>query len=653
MGYIGKASINNTTYPIGATLYGTCNTAAATVEKAVTCADFDTFITGVTIHVWFAYGNTATSPTLNVNSKGAKAIKLNGDSPGAAVDRSWPSGAMVSFTYDGTSWHMSTYTNTRYSAMTGAGASTAGTSGLVPAPASGDNAKFLRGDGTWAEAGGGSGGGASTEPFYHGKITAISSNILTATVDGYTSYTAGDVFILYYPTSVSNIATNLGDAQLKIKINNLTAYNVYHYYNSSSDYITYKCEEAVVAIKKDTYFIISYQQANVLVYQNEATSVKPIEQGVNAHFEMDLLGVTSHDGRSDNTYIGPFQGTKGCLVYRHNYGQGSGLYQKIFDSNDGTKVYPYVNTFNYEKLLAKFPQVIHTPFVIGPDQFPRFFTTIDQDYYTGRDYLAYDYDSPLITCVGRIWLVDETGVIYRPNLQKMQEYYENNNEYPAGLPYFVDPPLLDGNDSTANVSVYESFEEKIASYTNNYNVSETNPWNEWDPPYVQAIWEMSADSWVNDYESATPLTMSVTNSSENVTILDNESDSHNFTLVAPDPSDDSTLHTEIWNVYVDITNTDLIQYCDIAAAFGFYDYLPPVTQMVDWDPNWHQGAFADNSMYGGLVHYFDASELVYKLVPPNALLVVYGDPDFSDDSGLRTFYACRWKRTIISNTIIK
>ena len=38
--------------------------------------------------------------------------------------------------------------------MTGAGASTAGEKGMVPAPAAGDNTKFLRGDGTWASAGG-------------------------------------------------------------------------------------------------------------------------------------------------------------------------------------------------------------------------------------------------------------------------------------------------------------------------------------------------------------------------------------------------------------------------------------------------------------------------------------------------------------------
>lgn len=36
--------------------------------------------------------------------------------------------------------------------MTGAGSSSAGTKGLVPAPASGDNEKFLAGDGTWKPA---------------------------------------------------------------------------------------------------------------------------------------------------------------------------------------------------------------------------------------------------------------------------------------------------------------------------------------------------------------------------------------------------------------------------------------------------------------------------------------------------------------------
>ena len=41
----------------------------------------------------------------------------------------------------------------RYIAMTGADGTAAGTIGAVPAPAATDNTKFLRGDGTWAEAG--------------------------------------------------------------------------------------------------------------------------------------------------------------------------------------------------------------------------------------------------------------------------------------------------------------------------------------------------------------------------------------------------------------------------------------------------------------------------------------------------------------------
>lgn len=44
-----------------------------------------------------------------------------------------------------------TDTNTTYSPMGGASASTAGTQGLVPAPGKGKQNDFLRGDGTWAE----------------------------------------------------------------------------------------------------------------------------------------------------------------------------------------------------------------------------------------------------------------------------------------------------------------------------------------------------------------------------------------------------------------------------------------------------------------------------------------------------------------------
>lgn len=60
-------------------------------------------------------------------------------------------GKVITYTNsDGTTGTLTTQdTNTTYSAMKGATASAAGATGLVPAPAAGTQAKYLRGDGTW------------------------------------------------------------------------------------------------------------------------------------------------------------------------------------------------------------------------------------------------------------------------------------------------------------------------------------------------------------------------------------------------------------------------------------------------------------------------------------------------------------------------
>ena len=108
MAYICKITdTNGTTGPIGSALYGTCSTASDTVAKVVTLSDFNKLITGVTIHVKFTNSNTATNPTLNVNSTGAKSIYKYGTTvPGTTELTSWPTGAVVSFTYDGSAWIM-------------------------------------------------------------------------------------------------------------------------------------------------------------------------------------------------------------------------------------------------------------------------------------------------------------------------------------------------------------------------------------------------------------------------------------------------------------------------------------------------------------------------------------------------------------------
>lgn len=99
MAYITKKQTNNGAKPIGSNLYGICSTEASTVAKIVSMPDFDVLVEGVTIHVFFQYANTASSPTLQVGSTEAKPIKYNG-----LLDGSWEAGGFISFTYYNGAW---------------------------------------------------------------------------------------------------------------------------------------------------------------------------------------------------------------------------------------------------------------------------------------------------------------------------------------------------------------------------------------------------------------------------------------------------------------------------------------------------------------------------------------------------------------------
>ena len=84
------------------THYGECSTAAATQEKAVSCTGF-TLAAGARITVKFTVTNTAASPTLNVNSTGAKPVYYRGSAITAgalAANRTY------TFLYDGTSYNL-------------------------------------------------------------------------------------------------------------------------------------------------------------------------------------------------------------------------------------------------------------------------------------------------------------------------------------------------------------------------------------------------------------------------------------------------------------------------------------------------------------------------------------------------------------------
>lgn len=83
---------------------GTCSTAAATADKTLAISGFS-LTAGAKLRITFTNGNTADTPTLNINSLGAKAIY---DMYGVAVSATnrfyVPAGATIEFHYDGTNW---------------------------------------------------------------------------------------------------------------------------------------------------------------------------------------------------------------------------------------------------------------------------------------------------------------------------------------------------------------------------------------------------------------------------------------------------------------------------------------------------------------------------------------------------------------------
>lgn len=91
--------------------YGTCSTAAGTAAKVVTCSGFN-LVTGATVMVKFTNANTVANPTLNVNSKGAKAIYYRGAALTASSLANWGAGDVVEFRYNGTQWDLLNVGNT-------------------------------------------------------------------------------------------------------------------------------------------------------------------------------------------------------------------------------------------------------------------------------------------------------------------------------------------------------------------------------------------------------------------------------------------------------------------------------------------------------------------------------------------------------------
>ena len=102
-----------------------CSTASATVAKVATLDGY-ALTSGDRIPLYMTNNNTASTPTLNVNSTGAKTIRINGSTVVTATHKNLPAGFYMAH-YDGTYWNlynlvnMSTATsfNGTYSSGTG------------------------------------------------------------------------------------------------------------------------------------------------------------------------------------------------------------------------------------------------------------------------------------------------------------------------------------------------------------------------------------------------------------------------------------------------------------------------------------------------------------------------------------------------------
>ena len=99
MGYVGKVAAGGSTHLVGSTLFGICDNLANTAAKTVTCTDFDTLVSGVTIHVLFTQTNTASNPTLNVNSTGAYPIVYKNSTAVYDLDETALQKGVTAFTF--------------------------------------------------------------------------------------------------------------------------------------------------------------------------------------------------------------------------------------------------------------------------------------------------------------------------------------------------------------------------------------------------------------------------------------------------------------------------------------------------------------------------------------------------------------------------
>ena len=105
MALIHTINIGGTQYDVKSTHYATSSTAAGTAAKTATIQNGSfTLAAGVKVSVKFTYANSASNPSLNINSTGAKTIRWR--NANLSNDQYWSAAQVVDFVYDGTYWNV-------------------------------------------------------------------------------------------------------------------------------------------------------------------------------------------------------------------------------------------------------------------------------------------------------------------------------------------------------------------------------------------------------------------------------------------------------------------------------------------------------------------------------------------------------------------
>lgn len=255
MANIYKVNVAGTTYDIvdntalhtPTTWYGTSNTAADTAAKVVTCSGF-VLHAGDIIGILFSTGNTASTPTLNVNSTTAKSIYIGNAAPNGTTNvLKWSENTMIYFMWDGTYYRYIT-----------------SVSSAAVAPSRGAN--------TWA-------GSSSTAADTQAKVASCANYVLTKGSLVSLTFTNGNTYV-----------TN----KLTLNVNSTGAKDVY--YNGAVTSATNTCTFTAGTLVTFVYSGSYYYIIAMSNYDNKYSAVG------HTHSTSDITGL----GTAATTAIGDY-----------------------------------------------------------------------------------------------------------------------------------------------------------------------------------------------------------------------------------------------------------------------------------------------------------------------------------------------------------